>query len=113
MPSICSAVTRRSFGPTLPAITSTVSLPSTSASTTMPVTSTVAVSSVSGVPGDYRVQDDFGASDEPVDFTADELAAIGVRTKEWALVGRNGNDVWAEPRGLDAGYRWPQYSVQM
>ncbi len=42
---------------------------------------------------------------------ADELAAIGVATKEWALVGRNGNEVWAEPRGLDAGYRWPQYSV--
>jgi 2-polyprenyl-6-methoxyphenol hydroxylase-like FAD-dependent oxidoreductase len=42
---------------------------------------------------------------------ADELAAIGVPTKEWALVGRNGNDVWSETRGVDAGYRWPQYSV--
>ena len=42
---------------------------------------------------------------------ADELAAIGVETEEWALVGRNGNDVWSEPRGLGAGYRWPQYSV--
>ena len=40
-----------------------------------------------------------------------ELASIGVRIRESALVGRNGNDVWAEPRGLDAGYRWPQYSV--
>ncbi len=39
------------------------------------------------------------------------LAQIGVQTKEWALVGRNGNDVWAEPRGLDAGYLWPQYSI--
>lgn len=39
------------------------------------------------------------------------LAQIGVQAKEWALVGRNGNDVWAEPRGLDAGYLWPQYSV--
>lgn len=40
-----------------------------------------------------------------------QLNAIGVPAKEWALVGRNGNDVWAEPRGLDAGYLWPQYSV--
>jgi 5-methylphenazine-1-carboxylate 1-monooxygenase len=42
---------------------------------------------------------------------AEELDAIGIPAKEWALVGRNGNDVWAEPRGLDAGYKWPQYSV--
>lgn len=40
-----------------------------------------------------------------------QLDAIGVSAKEWALVGRNGNDVWAEPRGLDAGYLWPQYSL--
>lgn len=39
------------------------------------------------------------------------LAAVGVQCREWALVGRNGNDVYAEPRGLQAGYRWPQYSV--
>ena len=39
------------------------------------------------------------------------LEEIGVQAKEWALVGRNGNDVWAEPRGRDAGYRWPQYSI--
>ena len=38
------------------------------------------------------------------------LDEIGVQAKEWALVGRNGNDVWAEP-GLDAGYQWPQYSI--
>ena len=42
---------------------------------------------------------------------ADEVASIGVEALEWALVGRNGNDVWAEPRGRSAGYRWPQYSV--
>ncbi|OUW34051.1 MAG: flavin-dependent oxidoreductase [Actinobacteria bacterium TMED172] len=40
-----------------------------------------------------------------------DLAEIGIQAKEWALVGKNGNDVWSEPRGLDAGYRWPQYSV--
>ena len=39
------------------------------------------------------------------------LDQIGIPALEWALVGRNGNDVYAEPRGLKAGYRWPQYSV--
>ena len=34
-----------------------------------------------------------------------------MQTKEWALVGLNGNDVYSEPRGLLAGYKWPQYSV--
>jgi 2-polyprenyl-6-methoxyphenol hydroxylase-like FAD-dependent oxidoreductase len=41
----------------------------------------------------------------------DELDAIGIEATEWALVGRGGNDVWAEPRGRAAGYDWPQYSV--
>ncbi len=44
-------------------------------------------------------------------FDAAALDAIGLQAREWALVGRNGNDVYAEPRGLLAGYRWPQYSV--
>lgn len=39
------------------------------------------------------------------------LPDVGVQTKEWALVGRNGNDIYAEPRGTEAGYQWPQYSV--
>jgi 5-methylphenazine-1-carboxylate 1-monooxygenase len=34
-----------------------------------------------------------------------------VQAREWALVGLNGNDVYSEPRGLFAGYHWPQYSV--
>lgn len=42
---------------------------------------------------------------------ADELADTGIETREWALVARNGRDVYSEPRGLLAGYRWPQYSV--
>jgi 5-methylphenazine-1-carboxylate 1-monooxygenase len=42
---------------------------------------------------------------------AEALDTIGIQAREWALVGRNGNDVYAEPRGLRAGYRWPQYSV--
>jgi 5-methylphenazine-1-carboxylate 1-monooxygenase len=41
-----------------------------------------------------------------------ELAAIGRPIREWALVGRNGDDIWTEPCGLDAGYRWPQFAVQ-
>ncbi len=40
-----------------------------------------------------------------------ELDQIGVATDEWTLVGLNGNDIYAEPRGRRAGYRWPQYSV--
>ena len=39
------------------------------------------------------------------------LDTIGLQAREWALVGRNGKDIYAEPRGLLAGYRWPQYSV--
>jgi 5-methylphenazine-1-carboxylate 1-monooxygenase len=40
-----------------------------------------------------------------------QLDAIGVQAREWALVGLNGKDVYSEPRGLLAGYRWPQYAV--
>ncbi|MEX0283960.1 MAG: flavin-dependent oxidoreductase [Paracoccaceae bacterium] len=42
---------------------------------------------------------------------ADVLDDIGVPSREWALVGLNGKEVYAEPRGLDAGYNWPQYGV--
>lgn len=42
---------------------------------------------------------------------ADSLDRIGVQTREWALVGLNGNEVYSEPRGSRAGYKWPQYSV--
>ncbi len=50
---------------------------------------------------------------ELVDLGLDQqvLDTIGIQAREWALVGRNGNDVYAEPRGLLAGYRWPQYAV--
>lgn len=40
-----------------------------------------------------------------------ELDNIGVAVKEWALVGLNGKEVYSEMRGIDAGYRWPQYAV--
>lgn len=40
-----------------------------------------------------------------------ELDRIGIPAREWALVGLNGNDIYSEPRGLLAGYKWPQYAV--
>ena len=39
------------------------------------------------------------------------LDRVGVKAREWALVGLNGKEVYAEPRGLEAGYKWPQYAV--
>ena len=40
-----------------------------------------------------------------------QLDDIGILAKEWALFAQGGKLVWSEPRGLDAGYNWPQYSV--
>jgi 5-methylphenazine-1-carboxylate 1-monooxygenase len=44
-------------------------------------------------------------------FDEQALDGIGVKAKEWALVGLNGKEVYSEPRGLEAGYKWPQYAV--
>jgi 2-polyprenyl-6-methoxyphenol hydroxylase-like FAD-dependent oxidoreductase len=44
-------------------------------------------------------------------FTRWDLDRVGLPAKEWALVGLNGNDIYSEPRGLFAGYNWPQYAV--
>ena len=33
-----------------------------------------------------------------------DLDGVELPVKEWALVGLNGREVYAEPRGLDAGY---------
>ncbi|MFF5209287.1 flavin-dependent oxidoreductase [Streptosporangium sp. NPDC000396] len=41
----------------------------------------------------------------------DRLAEIGVATAELAYFNRYGTAIWSEPRGRDAGYHWPQYSV--
>ncbi len=41
----------------------------------------------------------------------EQLDAIGLQTREFVLVGLNGKEVYAEPRGVRAGYKWPQYSV--
>lgn len=42
---------------------------------------------------------------------ADRIARIGVATAELAYFNQNGQLIWSEPRGVDAGYRWAQYSV--
>jgi len=41
----------------------------------------------------------------------DQLDSIGVRTKELSFFSKHGKPIWSEPRGLEAGYRWPQFSV--
>lgn len=41
----------------------------------------------------------------------DALHDIGIPTKELAYYDPAGQLIWAEPRGIEAGYRWPQYSV--
>lgn len=40
-----------------------------------------------------------------------ELDALGIRTAEVAYFSAQGGQIWAEPRGVAADYRWPQYSV--
>jgi 2-polyprenyl-6-methoxyphenol hydroxylase-like FAD-dependent oxidoreductase len=55
-------------------------------------------------PNAVRELDDLG-------IDAAQLDTIAIQAREWALVGRNGNDVYAGPRGLLAGYRWPLYAV--
>ncbi len=39
------------------------------------------------------------------------LAALAVPTKELAYYSRHGKPIWQEPRGREAGYRWPQFSI--
>ena len=41
----------------------------------------------------------------------EQVAAIGVPPGRLSYANRFGQPVWSEPRGLDAGYRWPQLSV--
>ena len=44
-------------------------------------------------------------------FEDADLDRFGVPAKEWALVGLNGQEIYAEPRGRLAGYDWPQYAA--
>jgi len=40
-----------------------------------------------------------------------ELEAIGVRTRDYGFYSKRGLEIWTEPRGIWAGYNWPQFSV--
>jgi 2-polyprenyl-6-methoxyphenol hydroxylase-like FAD-dependent oxidoreductase len=41
----------------------------------------------------------------------DALAATAIPTAELAYFSKRGQPIWSEPRGLAAGYNWPQFSV--
>jgi 2-polyprenyl-6-methoxyphenol hydroxylase-like FAD-dependent oxidoreductase len=41
----------------------------------------------------------------------DLLDAVGIRTHELIYTNRFGQEIWREPRGLDAGYDVPQFSI--
>jgi 2-polyprenyl-6-methoxyphenol hydroxylase-like FAD-dependent oxidoreductase len=40
-----------------------------------------------------------------------ELARMAVPTAEIVVMNSFGDRIWSEPRGIGAGYKWPQYSV--
>lgn len=40
-----------------------------------------------------------------------KLDEIAVRTADLTYVNAFGSEIWSEPRGIDAGYNWPQFSV--
>jgi len=40
-----------------------------------------------------------------------QLDAGGLRTAEVAYFSSHGRQIWSEPRGLAAGYNWPQFSI--
>ncbi len=42
---------------------------------------------------------------------AEAMAALAIPTREVAFYTRHGQRIWADGRGLDAGYPFPQYSV--
>jgi 2-polyprenyl-6-methoxyphenol hydroxylase-like FAD-dependent oxidoreductase len=42
---------------------------------------------------------------------AEALDATGIRTSELRYTTKRGEVIWREPRGLHAGYRWPQFSI--
>ena len=41
----------------------------------------------------------------------DALDRVGIRTRELIYANRFGQELWREPRGLDAGYDYPQFSI--
>lgn len=40
-----------------------------------------------------------------------ELDKIGIRTRQYGFYTKHGREIWVEPRGMAAGYHWPQFSV--
>lgn len=40
-----------------------------------------------------------------------ELDQIGIRTRQYGFYSKSGREIWVEPRGLWAGYHWPQVSL--
>ncbi|PLT35099.1 flavin-dependent oxidoreductase [Bacillus sp. V5-8f] len=42
---------------------------------------------------------------------AEELERIGLPTAELIYFSKFGQKIWQEPRGVNAGYKWPQYSI--
>ena len=40
-----------------------------------------------------------------------DLDRIGLRTAEVAYFSSHGTQIWSEPRGMNAGYLWPQFSI--
>src|SRR5215469_11199879 len=42
---------------------------------------------------------------------ADRLAGTAIATEELAYYSKQGQLIWSEPRGLAAGYNWPQFSI--
>src|ERR1700683_1506666 len=41
----------------------------------------------------------------------DDLARTGIATQALSLFNKFGQLIWSEPRGVAAGYKWPQYSI--
>jgi 2-polyprenyl-6-methoxyphenol hydroxylase-like FAD-dependent oxidoreductase len=41
----------------------------------------------------------------------DALAEAGIATSTLAYYNKHGQKIWSEPRGVGAGYRWPQYAI--
>jgi 2-polyprenyl-6-methoxyphenol hydroxylase-like FAD-dependent oxidoreductase len=40
-----------------------------------------------------------------------DLSGVGIPTAEWVLHSKHGQRIWSEPRGVAAGYNWPQFSI--
>lgn len=55
------------------------------------------------LPHSVRVLDDLGL--------LDTLDQVGVRTGALMFLSRDGTRIWSEPRGIDAGNPWPQFSI--